>query len=481
LEIDNQVANNSNAGVFLNRPNTFNGTLTLNGSVLFRDVASFGQPTNPVHVATKHSANILMHQVDEPHLFNPIFLHAAGATRFTRSTDGDWYLHGPITGGAYYRQLRFYANDERRIILTNPVQDFYNDAHVMAGADVIVAATNPEGVAWPNTDGIFINTGGANDQLANSLLFAGDATINPSTSLNSINAFTIQIQDINENAGNGNRAAVSTLGQTNFGHGPSTVTFNRYIENFEKDYQSLQLTADQGSRVIFNESIGIAGGAFGFNKVGLGTVQINNAVSTSVNLLEPTPENPINTVNVIEGDLAINSPFDAPFRASKIIVQPGATLSGNGYIHANLELLGNLAPGDLDDKFDSLDFYNDATFAPDASLTLDIGAYYVDNLHIRGDFQLDGDLNLIFDPIFPETPVFPEPGRRYTIIRADNIIGDFSQINGLQLSDTLFLQPQITQTTYSLIIVAIPEPTTATLLLLALTGATRRSQRRVTA
>ena len=168
--------------------------------------------------------------------------------------------------------------------------------------------------------------------------FSNNSTGNGTSSLKLRGDFTFNKNIFLDDTGS---VSPSQIGQANDGVTPFDAIFNGNISVTEDDFQDLQLTADADGSATFNGTISIAGGIYGFDKVGDGTAIVTNKVSQSTGDVLP-----VGPVSVQAGTLLINSPSaSGGFNASMITVDAGAILGGTGQVNADVVADGAVAPG----------------------------------------------------------------------------------------------------------------------------------------
>jgi hypothetical protein len=91
-----------------------------------------------------------------------------------------------------------------------------------------------------------------------------------------------------------------------------------------------------------------------------------------------------------------------------------------------------------------------------------------DQVAVAGTAYLDGGLDVV-----PYNGFAPQLGQRFDILTYGAHTGDFATFTGLNLGNGLALEPQVSGSTYSLVVTGVPEPGTLALLGTAAAGLAR--------
>jgi T5SS/PEP-CTERM-associated repeat protein len=138
-----------------------------------------------------------------------------------------------------------------------------------------------------------------------------------------------------------------------------------------------------------------------------------------------------------------------------------------------VEFAGDLRPGNSPAR---VTFGGDVVLDFSAGLQVELGGTTAgsqyDQLAVTGAAALDGGLRVAVINGFT-----PQAGNRFDILTYGSHTGDFASFSGLDLGNGLALVPDVTPTTYSLVVTAVPEPGALALAGLAAVGVWRRVRR----
>ncbi len=389
-----------------------------------------GTPVN-VYLFKNYSGDVV---VDNPVVFDPdrrVRLYCYGST---------WEFTGDIAG-THTGSLDLWGSANSTFIFSGNEQTFANSPQVWSGLGVVIAGGS--GVVWPNAGPIILNNRD-NVTGTSTLLLRGNSTLN-------------QLVTIKDQPFSSKPHVPVHIGELNHESNVYHAIFNGRIDVQENDAQVLKLTADADSSATFNGEIAVMGGGFGFDKIGLGTVAINNRVSQGF-----TNTNPIGTVNVQEGTLLVNSPLADAFYTTGIVVNDEATLGGSGHIvgDVTLDILGGstaatLAPGA---SIGTLTVDGDVYFTSAGVLAIEIDGNSVDRLDVTGLLDLSAT-----DDTLLLSLIGPTPNSTLVIASYDSLLGVFDD-------DNLSLLPSCYRLEYNyegqkLIALVVPEPASIAMLL----------------
>jgi hypothetical protein len=347
LLLDSSGVGSHNQAIVLTRSNTFVGDVTVKGPLELNKANGFGDPSNVVKLDT--NSYLAMTESGNQTTQNAFQL-VASTVMLGRPTSGKWTLAGNLTGTGSLLEV---VSNGGQIVFAGKEQSFTHRVAFLPGSRAIIAAADDNGVVWPNSSG--------------AIRFNSRTYLNTTAQLLVQGSFKLKqaIEVLNTS----NTQTKVLLGEVNDGTNAFAALFEGNIDCQEPDFAALQLTADAGGRATFNGKISIAGGTFGFEKLGAGTVVVNSRLSQAVaNTL------PVGQVRVTQGTLLVNSPASDPFATTGILVSEGASLGGTGKILGNVTLTGTTA----------------ATLA----LGSDLGPLVVDG---NVDFDNAGVLAVVFD------------------------------------------------------------------------------------
>ncbi len=348
-----------------------------------------------------------------------------------------WELSGDITGGVSTQRLDLLGSSNSVFEFGGELQTFSNHVGIRTGVAAVISGAGPDGIAWPNVNYIQLNWSALSGGTSG-LLLRGDFRLNQEVEIRNVNT-----------------AVPVRIGQLNDGATAFDATFGGGIKVTEPDFQVLRLTADAGGSATFSGQISVAGGTYGFDKVGAGTVAVNNRASQAF-----TNTLPIGSVNVEQGTLLVNSPAanGNAFHTTGIVVKEGATLGGTGQIVGDVTLAGTtvatLAPGA---SIGTLSVDGDVDFGDFGRFLVEVGDGASDRLDVTGLLNLSSDNDLL------EFQTVGSLGAIYVIADYGTLAGQFDTVVGLPEGywlDYAYLgQSQIA---------LVPEPSAAILLALGL-------------
>ncbi len=418
-----------------------NGTLKLNGAVYFEATDNAIWGNTEVHLSSGGTETAYAFKAGGDVVVPNNMVLSTGRRVLLSSYGGNrsWTFTGDITGGYSLEKLDLLGDTGGKFVFAGSDQSFNNLVRIWSGMTATVANAGSDGVAWPNVPEIFLkfidNCPGDT-----ALRLQGDYTLNaPVTVREWDSAYSDPVQ----------------IGQVNDGATASNAVFNGRITVSEDDYQALQLTADAGGSAAFNGEIHVAGGVYGFDKIGAGTVAVNGRVSqASANSL------PIGDVRVQEGTLLVNNPGGTDsFHASQIRVADGAVLGGSGTVTSDV-VLGNgsyLAPGA---DIGTFTIEGNADFTAGGILEMHLNGTEGDRLDVGGLLDLSGTADSLWFDILAGGPGPPRILATY-----GSLAGEF---------DDLFNLPDGYSVVYNYLgenqIALVPEPNPLLLLLIGIVG-----------
>ncbi len=326
---------------------------------------------------------------------------------FNIGTNAVWELSGDISGGASGVAFDLLGSANSVFDFSGEQQTFSNSVDVRTGVTAVISGAGPDGEVWPNVNYIRLNSSRLSSGTTG-LLLRGDFELNKRIDIIKP-AWTTFFPPVR-------------IGQINDGTTPFDAVFGDTIRVLEDSFQVLRLTADAGGSATFNEKISVAGGVYGFDKVGAGTVAVNHRVSQGF-----TNTLPIGTVNVEQGTLLVNSPAgNDSFYTTGIVVKEGATLGGTGQIVGNVTLAGTtvatLAPGN---SIGTLSVDGDVVFGSHGRFLVEVGSGFADRLDVTGLLDLSGSNDVL------EFQTVGGLGSIYVIADYGSVTGQFSTVVGL--------------------------------------------------
>lgn len=363
----------------------FVGTLSLSGAQDFKDAdLIWGDASNLVKMSVDGTQPAYLFKSESGNKVAPNNLQfgTSRSVLLNNSASGSWTFTGDISGGGSSYALDL-LGAQRTFVFAGEEQNFLNYVSARCGVNIIVSNAGPSGEVWPSANYVRLN--GSDNYTRTTpggIQLQGDLTLKKRVEVRNINPGLVTRVKIGEV--NGAQAY--------------NARFTGQIDVLEPDYQALMLTADAGGSAIFDGPIRIVGGTYGFDKIGAGTVAVNNRVSQSV-----TDTNPIGTVNVQEGTLLVNSPLADAFYTTGIVVDDGAALGGVGNIVGDVTLSGasaaTLAPGG---DAGPLVVSGDVDFDNAGVLAVTFGANADNRLDVGGLLDLSaGDSQLLLTSAFP--------------------------------------------------------------------------------
>jgi hypothetical protein len=239
--------------------------------------------------------------------------------------------------------------------------------------------------------------------------------------------------------GGGDTATLTILNDyTQSGVNPTTT-----VQNGGKLIVSGQYTMLSGSLSIFNGQV-IVGDSFNFSG---GTVGLGAGGQLLVN----------GAFNMTGGNLALSG---GALDATSIIIS-GGELTGNGSVNGDLVIGGVLSPGGggarRGDEAGRIFVAGDLTLLSGTDLRIDIGTAFVGT----GYDQVDAAGTLTIAPgtvLTITTTDTPSAGLIYLPMVFAARIGEFSSIQGLEISSTMYYRPFYTATAFGLEVVQVPSP-----------------------
>lgn len=374
-------AGNTKAIIVANPMPGLYGTLKLNGATYFSATsgAIWGDPTTAVHLSSGGDKNVYAFKgggdVVVPN--NLVLQPGRPVLLSSFQTNSTWTFTGNITGGSIFDPLDLLGDTGAGFVFRGTDQSFSNWVRVRSGTTVTLAGAGSNGVVWPNVQEIRLKFMD-NCPGTTALRVQGNYTLNA----------PINVPEINSSY-----SAPIQIGQVNSGQTAFDAVFNGKLTVLEDDYQALQLTADAGGSATFNGEINVAGGNYGLDKIGAGTVAVNGHVSQATgNTL------PIGSVRVQQGTLQVNNRGGSEsFHTSEIRVADGAVLGGSGTVTGDV-LLGAgsiLTPGS---SIGTFTIGGDAIFSAGSVLEMHLNGSDGDRLDVLGLLDLScSDDTLLFD------------------------------------------------------------------------------------
>jgi hypothetical protein len=147
----------------------------------------------------------------------------------------------------------------------------------------------------------------------------------------------------------------------------------------------------------------------------------------------------------------------------------GGSFPGGGTV----EYAGDVRPGNSPAQ---VIYGGDVVLDDIAGLHVELGGHtpggQYDQLAIAGTAFIDGALDVVLINGF-----VPQPGDRFDIMTFGARSGDFASFTGLNLGNGLALTPDITPGRYSLVVSAVPEPGSLSLVTMAACGLVVRQRR----
>ena len=431
-------------------PNVY-GTLRINGVSTYAGSSDiWGDPSTKVELSIGGIRNAYVWKTCAGDLVTPndiAFSDSRTVLLFNNGSNTTWDFSGDITGGVSTQRFDLLGSSNSIFEFSGEQQTFSNFVGLRTGATIVISGAGPNGIAWPNVNYIQLNSSALSGGVSG-LLLRGDYELNQNIEIRNVNT-TVPVY----------------VGQSNDGTTPFDATFSGAIQVTESDFQVLRLTADAGGSVAFDGRISVTGGAYGFDKVGAGTVVINQRVSqASAGTL------PIGTVYVQEGTLLVNSQAvdNDAFHVSEIIVKEGATLGGTGQIVGDVSLSGSsaatLAPGG---SIGTLSVDGDVVFGSFGGLLVEVGSGESDRLVATGLLDLSSDSDWL------EFQTVGSLGGIYVIAEYGSLAGQFDTVVGLP-EDYWLDYAYLGQNQIAL----VPEPSAFALLAMGLAIALLRRWRR---
>ena len=198
--------------------------------------------------------------------------------------------------------------------------------------------------------------------------------------------------------------STSTIGFSN------TVNALNFTNNGNLAIQSNgQLVVSSGTMAVQSGSSVVSGGNLttpgNFNKSGAGELDVQSNMSVN------------GTASVDQGLLSVNGNL----LANNVAVNPGGTLGGNGTIYCNVNVQGNLSPGNSPG---TLTIAGNLVLSSASATNIEIASLTsFDRIIVGGTATLSGTVNII--PYGGNTLAY---GQQYNIIQAGSITGDFASI-----------------------------------------------------
>jgi T5SS/PEP-CTERM-associated repeat protein/autotransporter-associated beta strand protein len=324
----------------------------------------------------------------------------AGSTGIAKVSGGSWMNSGKLYVG-------FGGDSTLEISGTGALSNDIGNIGYASGSTGIAKVS---GGSWMNSSQLYVG-------------YHGDGTLEISGGLVTAESVTLTVGGDSTGSVALSGGALAT-GQVSEGAGPGGGTF-------EFDGGTLQLTADQadlfsgfetgdvtlaaGGGTIDSQAFTVASsyelsGAGGLTKDGAGSLTLSGTNTytgaTSVN----------SGALVIEGSLTDT----AVTVASSAILGGSGTISGNVTVQSGGTLAPGSSPGIL--TVGSLDLQSGSITSMEIN-GLTPGTEH-DQIVVNGNASLDGSLNLTYG-------YAPSDGDSFTLIDADSITGDFSQINNI--------------------------------------------------
>jgi hypothetical protein len=390
-------------------PNLY-GTLRINGANSFSgSTAIWGAPSTTVQLSTGGTTNAYAWKkagsITTP---NNISLSTSRQVLlFNAGTAPVWTFTGNITDGKSTLPFDLLGTANSVYDFRGAEQSFANYVTIRTGVTAVISAADANGVAWPNVAFIRVNS----SQLSagtSGLLLRGNFRL------------TKNVEVYEYGHGTSPLYIPARIGEVNDGATPFDAVFTGQLTCLEQHQKALRLTADAGGSATFEGPIRIAAG-YGFDKIGAGTVSINNRVSQDSGTAK------IGAVEVQQGTLLVNSPAanGNSFYTTGILVKDGATLGGAGAIVGDVTLQGTvaatLAPGA---SIGTLTVNGNVDFESHGRLLVELGPTAADRLDVTGTL----DLSALDDQLLVQS--VGSPGLyAYVIASYGTLVGQFDSLS----------------------------------------------------
>lgn len=234
-------------------------------------------------------------------------------------------------------------------------------------------------------------------------------------------------------------------------------------------YASGSLTINAGGSVTTpamnnGGALNLAGGTFTVGAGGLTNSGVLTASGAAADVFGPV-QNTGQVLNTGGGvltfhDAVVHNGTEVRTTSGGRTVFLGA-LSGAGPFTGagTVEADGSVSPGDSPA---SVSFAGDLAFGGAATLHVELGGTTAgtqyDLLTVAGTASLAGALDVVLINGFA-----PQAGQQFDVLTYGSHAGAFASFTGLDLGNGLALVPQVTPTTYSLVVTPVPEPGTLAL------------------